>query len=70
MGIGVALVPFTAERSMGILAIIGGVCVLHGWGLLTDWGGVWTHHVAAERQRLERERQLPLSRALGGSPSG
>jgi uncharacterized 2Fe-2S/4Fe-4S cluster protein (DUF4445 family) len=60
---GIALGPITAGRSMGVLAIVGVVWVLHGWGLLTNWGGVWTHHVAAERQRLEQKRRLPLSRS-------
>jgi hypothetical protein len=66
VGVGVALAPMTAGRSMGVLAVVGVVCILHGWGLLTDWGAVWTHHVAEERQRLNRKRQLPVSRTGRG----
>jgi hypothetical protein len=62
-GLAVLLAPASDGRSIGALLAVAGVTgMLHGWGILTNWAGVWDQHQARERRRVARAREAPLSR--------
>jgi hypothetical protein len=51
---------------MLVLSALGMTFLLHGWGLLTSWAGVWDQHVERERARAAAAEKLPLGRTAVG----
>jgi hypothetical protein len=61
-GAAVFLSRLTHGLSLLVLSALGLTFLLHGWGLLTGWAGVWDRHVERERARVANAEDLPLAR--------
>ena len=53
----VGLASASDSRSLGVMAPLGLIVLLHGWATLTNWGGTWDRVAEAERRRYERGRR-------------
>ncbi len=56
----------THGRSLGVLSFAGIVALLHGWGMLTNWGGIWDDHAEREGRHHHATGELPLGRTRAG----
>ncbi len=56
----------TDSRSLTLMAPVGLIILLNGWGMLTNWGGIWQRAADQERRRYEATEQLPLGRTRAG----
>ena len=62
----VVLASASDSRSLGVMAPLGLIVLLHGWATLTNWGGTWDRVAEAERRRYDAGAAHPLGRSRAG----
>lgn len=65
-GAGLLLGGTTDGRSLAVMAPLGLIVLLNGWGVLTNWGGIWDRAAQDEQRHYDAAEQLLLGQTKLG----